>query len=147
MANELFILGMNGKVYFGEPADLLAALTEMSNVKDVTVSMEAGEADVTTRANSGWWATASTLKEASMEFEMQWKPSDAGFAAVQEAFMNSSQIRMIAMSQARDVVGSEGLLGDWSITQFSRNEPLEEAQTVSVTAKLALFDSWVKVAA
>jgi len=30
---------------------------------------------------------------------------------------------------------------------FSRNEALEEAITVSVTAKLAVFDEWVEVAA
>ncbi len=30
------------------------------------------------------------------------------------------------------------------ITNFSRNEPLEEGVTVSVTAKLATFDQWWK---
>ncbi|KPJ69666.1 MAG: hypothetical protein AMS14_11390 [Planctomycetes bacterium DG_20] len=31
--------------------------------------------------------------------------------------------------------GSEGPLGDFSITNFSRNEPLEDGVTVSVTAE------------
>ena len=35
--------------------------------------------------------------------------------------------------------------GSFSITSFSRNEALEEAITVSVTAKLATFDEWVEV--
>ena len=35
--------------------------------------------------------------------------------------------------------------GSFSITSFSRNEALEEAITVSVTAKLAVFDEWVEV--
>ena len=30
----------------------------------------------------------------------------------------------------------------FSITSFSRKEPLEEAIGVSVTAKLAVFDQW-----
>lgn len=147
MANELFILGMNGKVYFGETTDLLAALTEMSNVKDVTVSMEAGEADVTTRANSGWRATAPTLRECTAEFEMLWKPGDAGFEAIKDAFLTSATLRLAVLTGANDAAGSEGPLGDFSITGFSRNEPLEEGVTVSVTAKLAVFDEWVKVAA
>ncbi|MCK6458214.1 MAG: hypothetical protein L6Q92_17005, partial [Phycisphaerae bacterium] len=46
------------------------AWTELANVKDVTLSLETGEADVTTRANSGWRAIVATLKEASVEFEM-----------------------------------------------------------------------------
>lgn len=45
----------------------------------MTLSLETGEADVTTRANSGWRATVGTLKEASVEFEMVWDTADAGF--------------------------------------------------------------------
>jgi hypothetical protein len=43
----------------------------------VTLNLEAGEAEVTTRANSGWRATVATLKEASVEFEMVWDTGDA----------------------------------------------------------------------
>ena len=43
-------------------------------------------------------------------------------------------------------LGAQGPLGDFSITNFSRNEPLEEGVTVSVTAKLAKFEEWVEVA-
>ncbi|OQB78870.1 MAG: hypothetical protein BWX88_05031 [Planctomycetes bacterium ADurb.Bin126] len=79
MPTQTFLLGMNAKIYRGAEGAILADLTEMGNVKDVTVTMEAGEADVTTRANSGWRATAPTLRECTVEFEMLWKPSDAGF--------------------------------------------------------------------
>jgi hypothetical protein len=37
-------------------------------------------------------------------------------------------------------------VGNWSITNFSRSEALEEAVTVSVTAKLAAFGQWFKAA-
>ena len=45
----------------------------------MTLSLEAGEADVTTRGNDGWRAIVATLKEASVEFEMVWDTGDAGF--------------------------------------------------------------------
>ena len=61
--SQLFKLGMNAKIYQGAAEADLVDLVEMSNVKDVTLSMEAGEADMTTRANSGWRATAPTLRE------------------------------------------------------------------------------------
>ena len=48
-----FLLGMNAKIYQGPTGTALASLTEMDNVKDVTLNLEAGEADVTTRANQG----------------------------------------------------------------------------------------------
>ena len=69
-----FQLGMNAKAYYGAADTPLVNLVELTNVKDVNLSLDAGEADVTTRANSGWRATAATLKEASAEFEMVWKP-------------------------------------------------------------------------
>jgi hypothetical protein len=145
MADE-FVLGMNAKIYQGAPGGALNTLTEMGNVKDVTLNLEAGEADVTTRANQGWRATAPTLRECTAEFEMLWKPGDAGFDAVKTAFLTSGGIRLAVLTGARDATGSEGPLGDFSITNFSRSEPLEEGVTVSVTAKLAVFDEWVEVA-
>ena len=79
MSTVLFVMGMNAKAYFGAAEASLGSLTEMSNIKDLKVAMEAGEADVTTRANGGWEATAPTLKTCSADFNMQWKPGDTGF--------------------------------------------------------------------
>ena len=44
--------------------------TEVKNVKDLTLNLESGEADVTTRATAGWRASVATLKEASLEFSI-----------------------------------------------------------------------------
>ena len=105
---------------------------ELSNVKDVTLSLETGEADITTRANAGWRATVGTLKAASVEFEMVWDTADAGFTAIKDAFFNNAVLGL----QVLDGAAGSGLEADFSITNFSRNEPLEEALTVSVTAKV-----------
>ena len=67
---QTFLLGMNAKTYQGPAGADLASLTEMDNVRDVTLNLEAGEADVTTRGNQGWRATAPTLRECTAEFEM-----------------------------------------------------------------------------
>jgi hypothetical protein len=132
-----FVLGMNAKLYYGVAG--ATAATEMGNVKDVTLTLEAGEADVTTRANLGWRATAPTLRECTAEFEMVWDPADAGFAAIKNAFLTAGLIALKVLDQA----GGQGPDGDFAITSFSRNEALEEAITVSVTAKLAVFRSWI----
>ena len=143
--SQTFLLGMNAKIYQGTSGDVLSALAEMSNVKDVTLTLEAGEADVTTRGNSGWRATATTLKECTCEFEMLWKPGDAGFDAIKTAFLSSGTLELAVLDQARETTGAQGPKGSFSITGFSRSEPLEEGMTVSVTAKLAVFDEWVVV--
>lgn len=116
--------------------------TVLGNTRDVTLSLEAGEADVTTRANSGWRATVATLKEGSVEFEMVWDTEDAGFTAIKNAFFNNGPIGL----QILDETSGQGLQADFSVTNFSRNEALEEAITVSVTAKVtysATAPSWI----
>lgn len=140
-----FILGKDAKIYQGTAGAPLSAMTEMSNVRDVTLNLEAGEADITTRANSGWRATAPTLRECTCEFEMVWKPGDSGFDAIKAAFLGGSTIELAVLDQAKTTTGAQGPKGSFSITSFSRNEALEEAITVSVTAKLAAFDEWVVV--
>ena len=114
----------------------------LGNTRNVTLNLEAGEADVTTRANSGWRATVATLKEASVEFEMVWDTDDAGFTAIKNAFFQNDPIGF----QILDETSGQGLQADFSITNFSRNEALEEAITVSVTAKVtysATAPSWI----
>jgi hypothetical protein len=136
-------LGMEAKLLYktgGQGGG--GAWTALGNTRDVTLSLEAGEADVTTRANAGWRATVATLKEASVEFEMVWDTADAGFTAIKNAFFQNAPIGL----QILDETAGQGLQADFSITNFSRNEALEEAITVSVTAKVtysATAPSWI----
>lgn len=123
------VLGMNCKAYYGDAGS--TADTEITNIRDVTINLETGEADVTTRGNSGWRATAATLKDGSVEFEMVWDTSDAAFTAIQTAWSASTAIALAFL----DGESGSGLDADFVITNFSRAEPLEEAVTVSVTAK------------
>jgi len=147
--SDNFKLGMDCKLYFktalltGPPDG--TGWTELDNAKDVNLQQENGEADVTTRANNGWRATAATLKEATIEFEMLWKPSDAAFTAILNAWLSSGEIAIAALDGAIDVAGNQGLVSNCSVTSFTRNEPLEEAVTVSVTLKPSSFTAWYTV--
>jgi hypothetical protein len=106
---------------------------ELSNVRDVTLELTAAEADVTTRANNGWRATVSTLKEGTVTFSMVWDPADTGQDAIRTAFLGNSLIAF----QVLDGASGEGLQADFNIMSFSRNEALAEAAMVDVTAKIA----------
>jgi len=128
--------GIDAKLYFcaagigGTPT-----WTELTNVRNVTLSLTKGEADVTTRANAGWKATAAVLKEGSIEFEMVWDTEDTGFTAIQTAYFQNSLIGLAVMDGPIATNGSQGLWADCMILDFSREEPLEEALSVKVTAK------------
>lgn len=128
-------LGMEAKIYRNTGTHGTPTWTILSNVKDVTLNLEKGEADVTTRANNGWKATVGTLKDGSIEFEMVWDPADAGFTAIQTAYFAGTSIELLALDGAYDATGSQGLRATMAITNFTRSEPLEEAITVKVTAK------------
>ncbi len=126
-------LGLDAKLFHGEAGN--TATNEMTNVKDVTLNLESGDADITTRAAKGWRISAATLKEASLEFEMVWDTSDEGFKAVKNAFFNNTAIALFASDG-----DGNGLDADFVVSSFSRSEPLEEALTVSVTCKPTLID-------
>jgi len=145
---QTYVLGMNAGLYQGAAEETDPALmTEVDNVRDVTLTMEAGEADITTRGNSGWRATAPTLRECSVEFQMVWRPGDAVFEAIKTAFLAAGTVALAILDQKRTVTGAQGPLGDFSITNFSRNESLEEAIVADVTAKLARYEEWHEVPA
>ena len=122
------VLGLDCKLYRGTAGT--TAATEMRNVKDVSCSLETGEADITTRAANGWRVTRATLKEASIEWGMLYDTDDADTQAVSTAFFSNTPIALFVSDGA-----NSGLDCDASITQFNVEQNLEEAVNVSVTAK------------
>jgi hypothetical protein len=69
---------------------------------------------------------------------MVWDTADADFTAIRDAFLNNTTIEFAIMDGLISGVGSsgsQGLRALFRIASFSRDEALEEAITVSVTAK------------
>lgn len=128
-------LGMDAKLYRNSGSYATPTWEEIGNVKDVTLNLEKGEADVTTRANNGWRATVGTLKDASIEFQMVWDTLDADFDAIRQAFFGNTPIEFAVMDGDMTDPDSEGLRATFDIFNFTRNEALEEAILVDVTIK------------
>lgn len=122
------VLGLNAKLFRGTAG--VKATTEVKNVKDLTASLESGEADVTTRKTQGWKASVATLKDASVEFGMLYDADDEDFTAFQDAYFDNTALALFVSDGA-----GAGLDADFTITGFTIEQPLEEAMTVSVTAK------------
>lgn len=141
-------LGLDCKLYRNAGSYNSPDWREVGNVRDVTLNLEKGEADVTTRANNGWRAIAGTLKDGTVEFEMVWDTSDSNFTALQSAYFGNTQVEMAVMDGSINTIGSQGLRATFEVMNFSRNEALEEAVTVSVTLRVARATnppSWYKV--
>lgn len=127
-----------------------SSLTELDNVRDVSLNLEVGEADVTTRGNNGWRAFEPTLKDGGVEFEMIHDPADAGYAALLGAWLNGTTIALAVLDGDKATADVTGLWADFKVMNFSKTEPLEEGQKVSVTVKPGKSDvapEWVRVTA
>ena len=138
-----FQLGLDAKLKYktgGQAAG--GSWTEITNCRDVTLNMEKGESDATTRGNGGFRATVGTLIDSSIEFEMVWDTADAAFAAMRTAFLSRAAVGF----QILDKDSGQGLQADFEVFNFSRAEPLDGIQLVSVTIKItysATAPSWI----
>jgi hypothetical protein len=145
-----YVLGKDCKIYYKttafEAPYSYSGMTELTNVGDVTTNLEKDEADISSRANYGWEATVGTIKKGSLDFDMVWKPGDAGFEAMKDAWFNDTEVALIVLDGAEDTAGSQGLAGNFTVTKFTRTEPLKEAVKASVTVKPSSETHWYTVA-
>ena len=121
-------IGLKCKLFYGTAG--AQANTEAKNVKDVTLSLEAGSADITTRAANGWRVKVATLKEGSLEFGMNYDPADTVCTTIMNNFLSNTAIAFFVTDG-----DGNGLDADFTLTNCSIEQPLEEAVSVSVTAE------------
>ena len=101
------------------------------------MNLEAGEADASRRGSGGWREILMALKDGSVEFELVYDNADAEFTALKDAFFGGTTVELAVLDGDVGTTGTQGLRATMSVVNFSRNEPLEEALTVSVTVKPA----------
>ena len=129
------VLGLDAKLYRNTGQYATPTWSEIVNARDVTLNLEAGEADASRRGGGGWRETLAALKDASIEFDLLYHKADAEFTALKDAFFSRTPLDILALDGDSATTGSQGLRLIAQVTGFSRNEPLEEALTVSVTLK------------
>jgi len=129
----------DGKVYYcvagigGTPV-----WTEIANIGNFTGPGERSEIDVTTRAGGGNKQVIGGLMENAFEWEMPYNPSDTALVALRDAFINNTPVGMAWMDGPVATVGSFGLWADFVVLKFQREEPIDGAMTVKITAKVTL---------
>ena len=116
MADTIRIpLGANAKMYIGNE--------EVKIARDVTLTLEKGEANVTTRGSGGWEEVLATNKKASIEFDILWDKQDSSFKKLAKAFFDDEILEFKFL----DGEGGTGLHAWCGVFKFSRTEGLEEA--------------------
>lgn len=128
------VLGLDAKLYRNTGTYASPTWNEITNIKDVTLNLTKGEANVSIRGSS-FRLRKGTLKDASIDFNLLWDTDDEDFTAIQEAFFDGTTIEILAVDQAYNTVGSQGLRATVEVFTFTRNENLEEALNVDVSLK------------
>ncbi len=128
-------LGLDAKLFRGTAGT--QGTIEVTNVKDVSLSLESGEADVTTRKAKGWKLSVATLKEASLEITILYDTEDEDFLAFKTAYFTNTPLSLFVTDGDTT---AHGLDADFSVTGFTVDQPLEEAVTVKITAKPTASD-------
>lgn len=142
-------LGKDAVAYYhATPTTALSSMTLiLSGVRDVQLNIGAGSAKVTTRASGGWENELATLRTLSVTCKIPLDPTDAGYIQLATSFLAGTTFAAAFLTDAKAVVGAEGPVGDFSVTKFDRNEPLDGEIEVDVELKLAKFTAWNKTSA
>jgi len=138
-------LGLEACAYINFGTSATPDWKEITVIKDVTLNLEKGEADVSMRG-SDWEQVKATLKKASIDFDMIWLDvEDVGdlanediivFEKLLETFLAKNEsLDMMFLSGPLEHAGSRGLRGMFDVFKFARDEKLTEALKVSCTVK------------
>ena len=125
-----------------------ASWTEYDNVRDVTGNYSAEMVDVTTRATAklGWAASAAVLNTGEVSFNMpQPASSDTTFDAVRDAWLNKTEVTMMALNGSSATSGKQGLAANFSVS-MAQNQPIKDVQSWDVTLTVSSYPEWYEVA-
>lgn len=141
-------LGFDCKTYYDPSGVGGSTWNEIKNVGDAKLGLEKGEADVTTREAGGWEQMVGTLKKASIEFKMQYDPTDPAFVALKNAFLQNTTIGMAFMDGDIALSGAEGFQADCAVMSFPWDQALQEAASIDVVVKptrSSVVPDWVTI--
>lgn len=142
-------LGYQAKAYINTAAGATPTWAEVDIIRNVTLNLEKGEADVTTRGAKGWKEVVPTLKEATIDTEIVWDTTHTIFAKLLDAFLNDTNLEFLFLDGEVTAQGSQGLRAVCGIFKFSRDEQLDGALIANVSLKPtygAVKPSWHIVA-
>lgn len=126
--------GFAGKVFWKvDQISVTGTYAELKLLRDVQVESSATEIDASSRA-SVFKKTIAGQLDNSWEFEALYDMSDDGIEAFQQAYMNRS-IMAVKILDGPNTTGTQGWHMDVAVLKFTKSEPLDGVQTVTIMVK------------
>lgn len=142
MAVKTYLLGRDAKLYAGIAGS--TPNTEILDVRDLSVTLNQGEIDVTTRTAKGWKVSAGGLREATISFDVLVAKDSTEAKIFLQAFAGSSgggtDYIALRVVDAPDN-GILDLDADCLVTECSQTQDLEDKISFSVTCKPTIYDT------
>lgn len=127
-------LGIEGKLFRNTGSYASPVWNEVKNVTDLSTTIDKSEADFSSRS-SRWKMIRGALKEAGVDFELRYDPTDEDWIALNTAFLADTAIEFWIADGPSGIEGTAGLRFSAEILKWGRNEPLEDSMTTPCTIK------------
>ena len=134
------VLGLNAITCLGGDDIDDPAFVVVRGLKDETVNADSALADVTTREAKGWRLQVATPSEGSVDAQMIYDVANPDFISFKDAFLNKTRVHMAFLNGDKTGTGApgsggtgDGLVGGFSVTNFTIGRQLEEAIMVDLT--------------
>jgi hypothetical protein len=115
-----------------DPYDNSPTWSEVTNVRDLTRSLEPALADASIRG-SDFRLQVPTLKDFTIEFQMVYDPDDTHYDAMEDAFFENELQEFVILDGPISTAGSKGLRFQGYLSNFSVNEALEDVGLTDVS--------------
>jgi Phage major tail protein 2. len=120
----------------GSDAKMYIDAVEVNTATDITLNLEKGEANVTTRGSKGWEEFLPTNKSASIDATLVWDTADESFTKIMRAYLFGTPLDCMFLD-GEYVADSKGTgLNAWcGVFGFTREETLQNALTAKTKFK------------
>lgn len=135
-------LGLTARLYYNSGTYAAPVWVDTSSLihGDVTLNLDKGDADVSTRI-SNYKKHKGTMKDVGLSFSLLCRDAaNAVYLAFLDSWANGTLMDMLVLTGPRDVAGNDGPRMFMEVFKFDRAEPLENAIAYSVEMKTALDD-------
>lgn len=142
------------------PANI-ANYTEVPTTRDVTLNLTTATADATNRGSVGWRQNVVVLHEGSVDTNILWLPDPPAtgadyFAAMINAYLDGCPMAALILDgpiaglatggRCNETGLVTGLHADFNVTDFTRNEGMEDVLTADVSLEIglgAIVPEWI----
>lgn len=120
------------KAYYGNAG--AEATNELTGISEDSIPTTGVEAEVTTKG-AIFKQYATVMHDAPCTFKILWDSANAGHTALRTAHEDKTLISLLFLDGAKNVAGHYGIGGDFTVTGFERDAPIEGKLAYSVTVK------------